>query len=300
MSFEHLNNYIIGIPSYRFNPSATLVALLAESKIGIDRLITIESSDVGAVRAAIVTEFLTGIKYIQSDVLVFHDQDTHASIHDVEKLVIGCSKNTPIIGSNMVYRNRDTYNWFLHDDPGHGKKNKILSSWEIRDGVIKAKHIGFGLVAIHRSALAMMNNHFGVSFKAGMQCTNIFDEYKLSEKKIPFEVIEQGFLKNKKPKGIDEQEWYRLWEEHFKPLAKFHYKHSSYDRVLPETFSFCERASELGIPIYVYLGVRPGHEQSLIRHANLPPLRPVTQAEETIIISEKNHYSSNYLLHANN
>lgn len=265
MSIQDLNTFAVAIPNYRYNPTPELIQCLQGLEVKLERQIWVGSSDVKHARNGCVNEFFTPA-YADSNVLVFVDQDTVPRPQDFQALVSFCSEKNPIVGSNMVYRQSNVPNWFLFDDPEGIKKNEIISNPEFNSQIIRVKWIGFGMVALHRTALEKMADKVGFSAFAGQSVPTLFNEYRLRHINLTEKQLEEVIKKQYKPESMSQEEFNKYFDEKLKDSLLFVWHNKFPSQILPETYSFCERAHDLGLPIDVMLGVTPGHLDQVVRY----------------------------------
>lgn len=256
MGIKDVRDYILGIPYYRFNPCKELYSEVL-TKIPRNRQIWVNSSDVRFARNAIVTEFN---KLLINNVLVFCDQDTVCSIDDIECLVAACTEDLPVIGSNMAYRGSGEPNWILTGQNGAEKRALLKEDSTKANSIIKVDYVGFGLVAIHRTALDRLINAYGFTDNSNSKSANLFSEYRF--KKIDDSIAE---ISIKKELDLDDESWDKV-----KDAVLFYWNNRKPDIVLPESFSFCARCKEQNIPIYVHMGIRPGHKDEKTIYSEYP------------------------------
>jgi hypothetical protein len=276
MSIKDLESFSIAFPHYRFNPNASIISTLYALNVPVDRQIWTNSSDVRICRNFAVGEFFKPMHF-NNDVLIMCDQDSKIEPYMIEQLVIACSESSPIIGSNMIYRNsKDGFdvNWFFENDEQGIKRSEILQNPHQFADVIDVDLIGFGLVALHRTALDKMIAKFGVCFQAGHMSPILFSEYKQKTPHVDKSRIEESLKAQLKPEYIDDAKWSMLWEDLLKEQVLFSYNNKFPDVIHPETYSFCLRAKELNLPIRVYLGVRPGHLEEKPSYSMFPQRPP--------------------------
>jgi len=294
MSIFDLSTYILGVPQYRFDLNKYLYSCILGCGIKPERQILGSSSDVRVARNVILSEFMWNPHIMgKSNVLLFCDQDTVPEPSDFEALVATCSESVPIIGSNMVYRHdAKAVNWFLKDDPTGAKRAIILKDSSFVNKTIQVDYIGFGLVAIHRKAIEKMINHYGTTLLGGnKKIPFLFSEMRerlLNNCGIPDEMAVESF----RTKFVNSGEMSDESFEKVKNAILFHWKHGFPDRILPETFSFCERARAIGIPIHVNLGVRPGHLTEQVLCAEYPSAIPIEQDFPPLFYENDMIYSS--------
>lgn len=237
MAINDIFSFTIGIPAYRFSLNLDLYTTLRSLNLPLNKEIIVRETSTNKARNFITGIFLRNFAYTSranepsNDVLVMVDQDTVCTPEQIRQLVINCSPRTPIVSSNMSYRGTPNHaNWFLKNDPDGSKKQSILKDKSKALDKIFVDRCGFGLIALHKTALIKMAD------KARMIVTH--DHYSPDLFSSLIETVES----NRGKECI----------------------------LLPETFSFCKRANELGIPIMVDLAIRPGHIEEFTRFMDEP------------------------------
>ena len=223
MAINHRFNFALGMPSYRFGLTEQMYKLLKGLNLPVDQEIFVNELSVAKARNYIAGLYLKRFAYTsdKNNVLVMIDQDTVATEAQINELVAAVNEESPIIGSNMCYRNMPgEANWFLANDDRDNRRSIIESG---ATGLIEVEKCGFGLIAIHKSALITLTNQANLVSVGDQYVGDLFSpEYEAS--------------------GINT----------FKPV------------LLPETYSFCQRARAAGLKIKVNLSIKPGHIQESI------------------------------------
>jgi len=233
MAVTDLFSFVVGMPAYRFGLTQHLYQAFRDLDLPRRNEIFISETSTVKARNFITGIFLRDFAYSGSNVLVMIDQDTVATAADIQRLVLQCDEINPIVSAHVCYRNRpENANWFFSDDPEFAKKEAFLQAGKPETDRLYVDRCGFGLIALHKSALIKMADNAQLIVTGTHYSPDLFSS--ITEK-------------------VESNQGFELVQ-------------------LPETFSFCKRAKALNIPIMVDLSVRPGHIEESIRYMTLPGL----------------------------